>query len=52
MKQKIAAVLFLLALLLLALLPRADILRTDVLHTFQDCAPEHLLGTDNLGRDV
>lgn len=31
---------------------RADILRTDVLHAFQDCSPEHLLGTDNLGRDV
>lgn len=52
MKQKIAAALFLLVLLLLALLPRADILRTDVLHAFQDCSPEHLLGTDNLGRDV
>lgn len=52
MNQKAVGILFLLAVVFLAAGPRLDILRTDVLNTFQGCSPEHLLGTDHLGRDV
>ena len=51
-RQKITAVLFAAFVLFLLFAPHQDILKTDVLHKFAAPSPAHLLGTDNIGRDV
>lgn len=50
--RRLAAICFAAAVLFLVFAPHQDVLTTDPLCTFQEFSAEHLLGTDNLGRDL
>ena len=51
-KKLILWAFFAVFVLFLFLVPHQNIKLTDILNTYQGCSREHLLGTDNLGRDL
>ena len=51
-KRIVYLMIFILFVAFLLFAPRGNILQTDVNNTFAPSSAEHLLGTDNIGRDV
>lgn len=52
MKKKISVILFVAFIFLSLTLPTQDIDKVNLSHTFEGMSKQHLLGTDNLGRDM
>lgn len=51
-KRMVFTGIFLMSLILFFFLPRQNVMTVNVMETFQQSSRDHILGTDNLGRDV